>query len=340
MRTSSILAVSAIFVAVLAVVFYFFAPNRRPSEPEIAAPSPITAPTPTTPAKAETVVKPSFDVVRISREGTGVIAGRAAPNARVSIRADKAEIGAVVANMNGEWVLIFDTPLAPGDHELTIVATRSGAAPVESDAVVIVSLPKRQPETFAEDTPEGVVAVLTPRRGGVSRVLQKPGMVLERGLSRQLRVETIDYDQEGRAAIAGKGPAGAEIRIYIDNSYQGTATGDETGRWVFEPATAISPGAHVLRLDQIFKGDDVQIRIEQPFDRDQALDASLATGHVVVKPGNSLWKIARRLYGSGIRYTLIFRANENQIRDPDLIYPGQLFLLPKSQSEAANAPGP
>ena len=51
-------------------------------------------------------------------------------------------------------------------------------------------------------------------------------------------------------------------------------------------------------------------------------------GLVIVQPGNSLWRIARRLYGQGIRYTMIFVANQDQIRDPALIYPGQIFIVP------------
>ncbi|MDE0941760.1 MAG: LysM peptidoglycan-binding domain-containing protein, partial [Alphaproteobacteria bacterium] len=43
---------------------------------------------------------------------------------------------------------------------------------------------------------------------------------------------------------------------------------------------------------------------------------------------NSLWRIARRVYGSGVRYTVIYQANDSQIRDPDLIFPGQVFNLP------------
>ncbi len=49
---------------------------------------------------------------------------------------------------------------------------------------------------------------------------------------------------------------------------------------------------------------------------------------VVVQPGNSLWRIARRSYGSGWDYTVIYEANREQIRNPDLIYPGQVFALP------------
>lgn len=44
--------------------------------------------------------------------------------------------------------------------------------------------------------------------------------------------------------------------------------------------------------------------------------------------GDNLWQISKRTYGRGQRYTVIFDANQDQIRDPDLIYPGQTFVLP------------
>ena len=54
-------------------------------------------------------------------------------------------------------------------------------------------------------------------------------------------------------------------------------------------------------------------------------------GTIVVQPGNSLWRIARSSYGEGINYTIIFEANKDQISNPDLIYPGQIFKLPENQ---------
>ena len=45
-------------------------------------------------------------------------------------------------------------------------------------------------------------------------------------------------------------------------------------------------------------------------------------------PADSLWRISRRVYGAGVRYTVIFDANQEQIRDPNLIFPGQIFVLP------------
>ena len=49
---------------------------------------------------------------------------------------------------------------------------------------------------------------------------------------------------------------------------------------------------------------------------------------IVVRRGDTLWHIAEHRYGQGIRYTAIYRNNRDQIRNPDLIYPGQEFRLP------------
>jgi nucleoid-associated protein YgaU len=49
---------------------------------------------------------------------------------------------------------------------------------------------------------------------------------------------------------------------------------------------------------------------------------------VIVQPGNSLWRLARRTYGNGLMFTVIYEANKGQITDPNLIYPGQIFELP------------
>ncbi len=48
----------------------------------------------------------------------------------------------------------------------------------------------------------------------------------------------------------------------------------------------------------------------------------------MIQPGNSLWRISRVLYGRGLQYTIIYQANKEQIRNPDLIYPGQIFSTP------------
>ncbi|RWF88610.1 MAG: LysM peptidoglycan-binding domain-containing protein, partial [Mesorhizobium sp.] len=63
-----------------------------------------------------------------------------------------------------------------------------------------------------------------------------------------------------------------------------------------------------------------------------------ADSAVIIRRHDTLWQISRRVYGQGMRYSTIYLANQDQIRNPDRIWPGQVFKVPeKSQEgEAAN----
>lgn len=50
---------------------------------------------------------------------------------------------------------------------------------------------------------------------------------------------------------------------------------------------------------------------------------------VIIRRGDTLWQISRRVYGQGVRYTTIYLANQQQIQNPDLIEPGQIFDVPE-----------
>ncbi len=53
-----------------------------------------------------------------------------------------------------------------------------------------------------------------------------------------------------------------------------------------------------------------------------------ATGTYTVVSGDSLWKIAKAHYGDGSKYTKIFNANKDKIKNPSLIFPGQVLTIP------------
>lgn len=64
---------------------------------------------------------------------------------------------------------------------------------------------------------------------------------------------------------------------------------------------------------------------------DAAASSAVAASGIataIVSRGDSLWRISRLTYGAGMRYAVVYKANRNQIRNPDLIYPGQIFVLP------------
>jgi hypothetical protein len=143
-------------------------------------------------------------------------------------------------------------------------------------------------------------------------------------------VETVDYDAAGEVILSGRAPAGSAVLLYLDGVPIGRAEGDANGRWTLRPQSAVAPGVYTLRVDQLGGDGRVAQRIEIPFARaEPQRDAPAGIDRIVVQPGNSLWRIARRVYGAGVRYTVIYQANRDMIRDPDLIYPGQIFALPE-----------
>jgi nucleoid-associated protein YgaU len=62
---------------------------------------------------------------------------------------------------------------------------------------------------------------------------------------------------------------------------------------------------------------------------DSAGPAQPKEGRIVIQPGNNLWRISRVLYGNGNKFTMLYEANKDQIRNPNLIYPGQVFRTPE-----------
>ena len=213
----------------------------------------------------------------------------------------------------------------------------AAARPLESENVVVVVVPEPKPAVTAEaeagaatPAPEQPIALLTPRAGeGASRVLQQPG---EGGITdRGLVLNAVDYDETGRVVISGQARPGAVIYVYLDDKPLGRAVTDDEGFWEAVPGERVTPGLHSLRVDQVDGAGSVVASVETPFSRATLLTSLDEESFVVVQPGNSLWRIARRSYGRGIRYTVIFEANRDQIRDPDLIYPGQIFQVPEAE---------
>jgi len=334
------------------------------------APAVTTETTPNEPASepatdAPAITNPSFDVVRIGPDGNAVIAGRAEPNSTVRIREGEEVIGEATADERGEWVVLPNKPLASGDRELSLEAEDATGNVSKADDKVVVLIPEEKASSATNEQSgetgdttgtagatdsepasekQPVIALKVPSDGdGAVTVMQGPAPEAaakqEEGSDTQdatlprLSIDVVDYDTEGRVAMSGKADLNHTVRVYLDNNHVGTAPADENGNWALTIGQPIEPGNYTLRADQLDSSGKVTARVEIPFERarpDQILEPG---SRYVVQPGNSLWRIARSTYGEGLKYWVIYHQNRNQIRDPDLIYPGQIFALPNEENQ-------
>jgi nucleoid-associated protein YgaU len=302
-----------------------------PNPKEAAAPESEPALALAKPAEADRVpqptVPPSFDVVKVGPTGTAVIAGRAEPGAKVIVRDGDKAIGEVTADRRGEWVLIPEQPIGSGNRLLSAEASNPGSSTtVKSEDTVALSI---SPAAPAERAGETALAVVLPHEGGRgARVLQLPNNAAP-GKPNALSMDTAEYDTQGRVVLSGHAAPGATVQIYLGNEPLATVTADAAGVWSATSPQAVSSGQLELRLDQLASNGAVAQRVALPFTQAAAIEPAPGQNYVVQR-GNNLWRIAQRAYGAGTRYMTIYSANPDQIRNPDKIYPGQVFKIPKS----------
>ncbi|RYG89816.1 LysM peptidoglycan-binding domain-containing protein [Loktanella sp. IMCC34160] len=153
-------------------------------------------------------------------------------------------------------------------------------------------------------------------------------------------LDSITYDPAGEVLLAGRGSSDGFVRIYLDNQPITTSRIGDGGNWRTD-LPEVDTGVYTLRVDEVDAEGAVISRIETPFKReepeaiaevmaeDQATLDERGIAVRTVQPGNTLWAIARDRYGEGVMYTYVFEANRDRIRNPDLIYPGQVFVLPE-----------
>lgn len=325
--------------------------------------------TPADPAAAGSV--PGFDVVRVDPDGSAVIAGHAAPGSTVQLTLDGAPLEDVMVGSDGNFVALLDLPTeTPGALGLSaldddgkivengqspqtvlIAPTRPAAAPdpvapvtevPETDGdTVIAAAPTPAPETDGTpaSAPSDATApqVLLADDEGIS--------VLQDGTGRpavdNIVIDAITYDETGDVALSGRGQSGANLRVYLDNEPIEIGEVSENGQWRV-PLPKVDSGVYTLRVDELGQDGSVTSRTETPFKREEPAQlAAVGTAEVqtpqarveavTVQPGSTLWAIAREHLGEGPLYVRVFAANREQIRDPDLIYPGQVFAIPEAE---------
>ncbi|MCV3210344.1 LysM peptidoglycan-binding domain-containing protein [Mesorhizobium sp. YC-39] len=422
--------------------------TMAPAAPALdaAAPAAPAAPAATGP------IAPTFDIVRVESNGSIVIAGNAAPSAKVEVLNGSTVLGSTIAGPDGGFAIVLDDPLKPGDYTITLRST--GNVVINSAQTAVVSIPQNPagqvlamveepgkpselltvpaPETKPETPPAGEQAA-APAAEAPAATAPAPAQPAPAApaveaapapapattpapatpaAEPKIVVEAVEIDGK-KIFVAGTADPGRKVRAYANDILLGDAKTSPDGHFLVEATRDIPVGTYTIHVDGLdADGVKVVARAAVPFEREPGeavaavapaapkpaevkpaepkpavaaseapaapaaepstppaaaatkppaapaakapADVAAATpptevpeavapklehadSAVIIRRHDTLWRISRRVYGQGMRYSTIYLANQDQIADPDRIWPGQVFKVPEKSKEGEPA---
>ena len=232
------------------------------------------------------------------------------------------------------------SPAAPGTAEPGFAKPDIAAPDAPGTAPAVASAPETaapRPDPATDATtasPERTAAVAPDTGPRILRLDQEGLSVVQDATPAKLSIDSISYDPEGQVVLGGRAPGAAPVRVYLDNRPLETTVTRPDGQWRLD-LPPLEERVYSLRVDQLTETGGVAARAETPFRPESparlaggSVDLADGMTRVTVQPGYTLWAIAERRYGAGPSYVRVFEANADKIRNPDLIYPGQIFDMP------------
>lgn len=237
-----------------------------------------------TPVNAEILETPIFDIVRVTRNGYTVIAGKFQPKATVEVFDGDVSLGSTQADKYGHWVLIPEQGLSVGSHELKIQAyPYKKVDPIWSEQTVLIIVPKGR--DLEKQFGNEAVAILRDRRhkdqhgkvlSGKLYLKKKPYKLLDsedlygaskdktgiylsnrkmssKVLTQRVSSDFLTFDPEQRVILAGKGPVHQEVRILLNGEIVGTAKVGLNGRWYQKLSMRLGRGEFVFSIYAVAK---------------------------------------------------------------------------------------
>ena len=324
--------------------------------------------TETNPATPDLPQAPKISNFRLAPDGALLVAGKASAGWEVAILLDGAELTRVPTDPSGDFVAFHDISPSSEPRILTVntYAPEGGTILKSRDEIIVAPMAAaiemaKSPDPAILDidqTPPdadiGETAELDAAQSQAPDIKQESAPsqavllsnaegveVLQPAVSKDsnpevmtsVALDAITYAEDGGVQLAGRAQGEGFVRIYLDNSAITTSRITEDGSWRTD-LPSVDTGVYTLRIDEVGADGQVTSRVETPFKREAQEviatqdDLGQSVRAVTVQPGSTLWAISRRNYGEGMMYVRIFEANKDRIRDPDLIYPGQVFTVP------------
>ena len=276
-----------------------------------------------------------IEIARVKPDGAAVVAGSGPPGATISVFEDKILLGKTTADVNGEWVVVLEKRLGLGQHLISVAAEREDGSSIMAETSIAI-------EIYADQSSKPLVALLPENQTEMPVLLQSPDddadkrtvdATLIKTLA-QIGPRSLVWQDEAKLSIGGQSRGGVRVTVSANGTFFGDALVLADGSW--QVTGKVDEDRNNQRFEFVLVDNTGQAMARytlpvQTRDLQKGLDGSQL---VVVNKGDALWRIAYRTFGKGVRYIDIVRKNTGDIDNPDLIYPNQIFALPKP--DAAN----
>jgi nucleoid-associated protein YgaU len=274
----------------------------------LIAPEGVKVVQPETAVPAEVAANVSIDSITYGADGVVQLGGRGTAGSALRIYLDQAAVAEATVGQGGDWSVQL------GDVVAGIYTLRVDELGAEDKVVSRFETPFKR-ETLealaaAASTPAAPVAAAEPAPAAeaVASAAPEAGALPEVAAPAPAAAEPIAETEPVPAAPAEGAPA------VTSDVAEAAAPAVETAPQVGVAVTAPEVGTAAA--------------LATP----EAAAAAVAKTAVsiTVQPGFTLWGIAKREFGDGVMYVQVFNANKDRIKNPDLIYPGQVFMIPGS----------
>ncbi len=258
----------------------------------------------------------TFDIVRISKNGDVVMAGKSEPNETIELLDGEEIIAEVSSDENGEWIWVSGFPIKSGIKKFKLQYKNNVNTSSLSDQTVIVLV----------DNDENII----PK---VARVLNSDVESIDilnlEKINDSITLDVLSYSPPGLVIISGRTIPNTEIEIFKSAESFGKTKSNENGIWKFvikkndysNQEISIKAKINDETLILTYNENEIQKRFKKT-------NFEFYDDRIIVQKGNSLWSIARKTLGGGLFYTEIYKNNLGKIKNPNLIYPGQVFNIP------------
>jgi len=306
----------------------------------------------------------TIDLARVKPDGAAVFAGTAAPNIKIRIFEGNILLGETIANANGEWVIVLEKSLAAGQHLISVAMERSDGKTemaVRSLAVEIYQdtetkpLVALLPETATEvpmliqspddaDTAkpvatasEAAMAYAEKADAAMSKAADAaPENPQAKNQIATLAPSAIVWRDASRILISGTSRGGVRVTVNDAKGQFGEALVLADGVWQVAGSLDMDIAVNHLRFALFDDANQIIVRYNLPIKARDLAKGQDGSPLVVVNKGDMLWRIAYHQLGEGIKYVDIVRHNKQDISNPDLIYPKQIFAVPQSSATASD----